>query len=357
MRKLYWFPFLSSVSLLFLLVSTVSAEDSMLAKSTFYVDGQPFESHYLMRDGEVYIPSLFIKETGAQVDWNEEYQTVLFKGNDQTFSMPLDKKTLLTFNEQTKNWEEKKLKAGAILFDDQTFVPLKTVIEELGMTSHYEPQSAKTFIQSNIDIQPNYFAQGSRNNRFIALTFDDGPDTYYTPLILDILKEKGVHATFFVVGKQVQKHPDILKRIVEEGHGIGNHTFNHPNLTKTWSEQVQLEIEKTQSLIQDTVGRKPSLIRPPYGAFTKADIGLFNDKGLVNVMWSVDTLDWSGLPAEDILETVLTNAFPGSIVLQHNFQAEEHQLDGSLEALPQMIDELKKRGYTFVTVQTLMDSD
>lgn len=104
------------------------------------------------------------------------------------------------------------------------------------------------------------------------------------------------------------------------------------------------------------VGKKPDIFRPPYGAYTKADMLLFNEIGMRNILWFVDTLDWSGTTGEDILKIVHRDISPGGIVLQHNFQSDTGLLDGTIEALPKMIDELKAKGYRFVTVQTLFAS-
>jgi peptidoglycan/xylan/chitin deacetylase (PgdA/CDA1 family) len=145
-----------------------------------------------------------------------------------------------------------------------------------------------------------------------------------------------------------------MKRIVDEGHGIANHTYNHPNLRLVWSNQVKEELRSTQNEMARVVGKKPDLFRPPFGAFTKADIAIFNEIGMRNIMWSVDTLDWSGLSGEEILKIVHRDISPGGIILQHNFHSEAPLLDGTVEALPRIIDELRAKGYKFVTLQTML---
>lgn len=109
--------------------------------------------------------------------------------------------------------------------------------------------------------------------------------------------------------------------------------------------------------MQKVVGRKPDLFRPPFGAFTKADLALLHELGMRNILWTVDTRDWSGLSADEIMEIVHREISPGGIVLQHNFQYNRGLLDGTVEALPRIIDDLQKQGYKFVTLQTLLDHE
>lgn len=187
----------------------------------------------------------------------------------------------------------------------------------------------------------------------VALTFDDGPDAKYTPLILDILKEHDVKATFFVVGKQSEAYPDVLKRIHEEGHAIGNHSFAHADLSKLSAEEVQEEIAAADEAIERIVGVSSALFRAPYGAESEAMKKCLADAKRELVRWTVDTRDWAGTSPEEMMETVHKQLKPGGIILMHSFGGKKGKLDNTVEVLPQLIEELKKQGYSFVTVPEL----
>ncbi len=186
------------------------------------------------------------------------------------------------------------------------------------------------------------------------MTFDDGPDSITTPKILDILKENGIKATFFIVGTQAKAHPDMVRRIEEEGHAIGNHSWSHPHFDKMPTEDALKQIDDAQEQLESIIGYYPSMVRPPYGALTKDEEKAIHDKGLDIIDWSVDTMDWSGVSAKEILELVHDELYPGGIILQHCSGGKDH-LSNTIEALKQMIPDLTEQGYTFVTVPELLD--
>ncbi|MBA4495762.1 polysaccharide deacetylase family protein [Paenactinomyces guangxiensis] len=197
------------------------------------------------------------------------------------------------------------------------------------------------------------FYKGPTTRKRVALTFDDGPDKYYTPQILDILKRERIRATFFVVGNLAQKNPDVLRRIDQEGHVIGNHSWSHPQFTKISKRGVESQLSKTNKAIRDATGKEPLLIRPPYGSINKRLEKQIGGKGYKIINWSVDTLDWKGRSSDRILLTVKKQVKPGGIILQHSSGA-KGRLNGTVEALPQVITYLKKNGYEFVTVDELL---
>ncbi|OEF97189.1 polysaccharide deacetylase [Desulfuribacillus alkaliarsenatis] len=309
-----------------------------------------------MRDDNLLVPALFFKHTGTYVDWNEQYQSVVFRAKDKYFALLIGKNYTDDLNRATGQWTRGTLATHTLDFGGEPFVPLVDVARKLGMDVRYDQTLRRTFITTNLPVQRNQIIRARTNEKLVALTFDDGPDDHYTPMILDILKEKGVPATFFVVGQQINAHPDMMRRIVNEGHGIANHTWSHPNLRNQWSSAVRNEIVSTQQELQRVVGRRPDIFRAPYGITTKADIAILNELGMRNIFWSVDTLDWSGLSADEILKIVRRDISPGGIILQHNYNPHANILDGTVEALPRIIDELRAQGYRFVTVQTLLDS-
>lgn len=210
--------------------------------------------------------------------------------------------------------------------------------------------------KNNIESKPpkNTAYPQSDPNKKVALTFDDGPDSKYTPKILDILKENKVKATFFLVGKNAEKYPDIVKRIVKEGHTLGNHSWDHSKLTELTSEQISEEIAKTDRVLKSVTGHVPTLFRAPYGAVNKkveADVAASGHK---LASWSVDTRDWDGTSVAGIMEYVKKQTKPGGIVLQHSAGGKNSNLDNTVEALPELIDYLRQNGYTLVSAAELL---
>ncbi|MGV2686988.1 polysaccharide deacetylase family protein, partial [Clostridium perfringens] len=127
----------------------------------------------------------------------------------------------------------------------------------------------------------------------------DGPDAMVTPKILDILKENDIKATFFILGNRAEAHPETVRRIKEEGHVIGNHSWSHPNFTELSMEEALNQVKNTQDELNDIIGYRPSLFRPPYGALDEDKEEAIQNMDLAIVNWSVDTMDWSGLPAQE----------------------------------------------------------
>ncbi|SFL99129.1 polysaccharide deacetylase family protein [Pelosinus propionicus] len=194
---------------------------------------------------------------------------------------------------------------------------------------------------------------GSAQDKKIALTFDDGPENEWTPKILAILKEQQVKATFFVIGRQAQAYPEMVRKIDENGHIIGNHTFDHADLTKLNAPSVKNEIAECALVINRIIGKTPALVRPPFGFHNEiADTAIYSRNNKI-ILWSLDTDDWQGPNAATIKERVIPKVKNGYIILQHN--GVNPHLGGSVEALPVIIEELKKQGYTFVTIAELLE--
>lgn len=214
-------------------------------------------------------------------------------------------------------------------------------------------QAAENRYKRGHNIPRKLYWAGSSQDKEVALTFDDGPDEKWTPQILDILKQKNVKATFFVIGKQAQKYPEMLRKIDAEGHVIGDHTFDHVDLTKLDTQRVDQEIEKCALEIHEIIGKTPKLVRPPFGFHNEVVDNVVYSKGRIIVLWSLDTEDWTGLDAETIKARILPQMQNGFIILQHD--GENPKMGGSVQALPDIIDELKAQGYTFVTVPELLD--
>jgi peptidoglycan-N-acetylglucosamine deacetylase len=197
----------------------------------------------------------------------------------------------------------------------------------------------------------------------LALTFDDGPDADWTPKILDTLKAKGVHASFFVVGENAQANPDLVQRILAEGHDIGNHTFTHPNLGEMSDALITLEINATQRLVEALTGRSMRLFRAPFlgdAEPTTSDeivpIEIAQSMGYVTVGLHVDPSDWLRPSSDVIVDRVLAQVsdpnpdIRGHIILLHDSGGDRSE---TLAAVPKLIDALRAKGYEFVTVSQL----
>lgn len=186
--------------------------------------------------------------------------------------------------------------------------------------------------------------------RVIALTFDDGPNSQVTPVVLELLKQYHAHATFFCMGKKVDRYGKLAKQIVAEGNEVGNHTYDHPNLRRVTLDQLRKEIEDTNKAIFKATGIQPTLFRPPGGVYNEMVVKAAKEFNQQTMMWSwdQDTLDWKRPPVPKIVRKVVRNASNGDIVLFHDSQM------NTVRALKEILPELQKQGYQFVTVSQLL---
>lgn len=183
----------------------------------------------------------------------------------------------------------------------------------------------------------------------VALTFDDGPHPRNTPRLLDILKERNIKATFYLIGNRVVTWPEIAKRIADEGHEIGNHSWSHPFLTKVSAEGVLREIDRTSSAIWNVTGRPPVTFRPPYGAFSRNQrTWLHSQRRLPTILWSVDPADWRRPGAGVVANRILKHSHQGAIILSHDIHR------GTIDAMPATLDGLTARGLKFATVSQML---
>lgn len=176
----------------------------------------------------------------------------------------------------------------------------------------------------------------------MVLTFDDGPDPRYTPGILRTLRAHDVRAMFFVCGEMVQDNGDLLRRIADDGHVIGNHTWTHPQMTKLTRSRARREMERTSEVVEETVGAAPLWFRAPYGAWNRHTFELGAELGMEPLAWTVDTLDWTEPGTTTIVRRVLDGAAPGTVVLSHDAGGDRSQ---SVAALPRYLPRLLDEGY------------
>lgn len=219
-------------------------------------------------------------------------------------------------------------------------------------------------ISCQYDFLPSYptlFRIGANRENAVALTFDDGPDPEWTPAILDILKSRGIKATFFVVGAEAERYPELIQRIVAEGHEIGNHTFTHPNLAEAPAPLIKLELNATQRLIESLTGRSTTLFRPPYNADSRPanlqellPIGIAQSLGYITVLENVDPRDWQKQDPIELLQRVKDELPRGNILLLHDGGGDR---SATVAALPKILDYLGERGNPVVLISGLLGLD
>jgi len=205
---------------------------------------------------------------------------------------------------------------------------------------------------------PTLYHQGAGGEHQVVITFDDCPDPRWTPKVLDILKAANVKAAFFLVGVNAERYPALVRRIVNEGHEIGNHTYYHPNLALCWPEHIRLELNATQLLLETITGRATTLFRPPYAADTDPSqlselipLQVAEDLNYLVVLESIDPQDWAKPGADIILRRVKQQRHDGSIILLHDAGGDRSQ---TVEALPRILEWLHTRGDTVVPLSTLL---
>ena len=184
---------------------------------------------------------------------------------------------------------------------------------------------------------------------YIAMTFDDGPHATLTPKLLDMLAARRLKATFFIIGQNGAEYPDIMKRIVREGHELANHSWSHPNLAKMSDDAVRAQMQKTDEVIQAAAGRRTTVMRPPYGSITPRQKQWIHEEfGYRTIIWDVDPFDWRRPGAAVIRDRIVGQTQPGSIILVHDIHP------GSVEAMPDTFDQLMAKGFKFATVSELL---
>ncbi len=230
---------------------------------------------------------------------------------------------------------------------------LTTSCTPLGKKTHPGSESAivggaPTALPTSTGTKDSY-NRVSTSLPFIALTFDDGPHPTHTPRLLDLLKARNVKATFYVVATNAKRYPEIMRRMVAEGHEIGNHTVNHPNLAKMSADGVRNELRACHDAIVSATGVAPRTMRPPYGAITAAQKSWIRQEfGYPTILWSVDPEDWKKPGPGVVASRLVSGASPGGILLAHDIHA------GTIDAMPSTVDQLLGRGFRFVTVTQLL---
>lgn len=201
--------------------------------------------------------------------------------------------------------------------------------------------------------------RGAQDGKRISLTFDDGPTGQFTEQVLDILREHHVPATFFVCGKNVEAHPELLRRIVAEGHEVGNHSYSHPYFFFKSRRRMAEEIDRTQAIIENVVGFRPNIFRPPYGARWFGLVPTLRQRGMHLIQWSASGYDWKK-DAAGITRAALRELKPGAVILLHDGRetrpAPEIDRSATTAALPILIAGARQAGYTFAPLKEFLPS-
>ena len=218
------------------------------------------------------------------------------------------------------------------------FLGLTLTLTAAGFRVRMEKETQKVLAGANA-------VEAGVETRRIALTFDDGPHPYYTDLLLDGLAERGVKVTFFLLGENIEGREDVIRRMSEEGHLIGNHTFYHVDINSLSMEEACAEIRNTSEAIRAITGQQVEYVRPPYGNWNKE---LECQVMMIPVFWTLDTLDWKVKNTDRIVREVLEDVEENDVILMHD------SYRTTVEAALRIVDELQKKGYEFVTADELI---
>jgi len=198
----------------------------------------------------------------------------------------------------------------------------------------------------------------SSSEKVVALTFDDGPSPVWTPKILDVLKEAQVKATFFMLGMHAQRYPDVARRVAEEGHEIGNHTYDHHGVFYYKPEELNREVSDAEKIIKSITGIKTKYFRPPKAWLTRKEKEQLKEMGYETVLWSLNSKDWVTFDDRYIVKYILHHVRPGDILLFHDsggvFKPEGGKRKETVKAVGRLIEKLRERGYRFVTISELL---
>ena len=295
---------------------------------------------YLKEDGSIFtLDQLFTDTKKAKGKLLKDLKTTL-----------QDKKVDQSLVDQVSaDLSAAELSSWRFAYKDSQLVlyPVKSTdnVEEIAMPISDFFDFIQTSYLSDKDAELYKKVQAEKHKKVVALTFDDGPNATTTPQALDILAKYKIKATFFVQGKNVAGNEAILKRMKAEGHEVGNHSWDHPVLTKLSLEDAKKQLTDTESAITSVLGTSSKLMRPPYGAISD---DIRNSLDLSFILWDVDSLDWKSKNEAAILAEIQRQASNGSIILMHDI----HQT--SVNSLPKVIEYLQGEGYSFVTVSELL---
>ena len=202
-------------------------------------------------------------------------------------------------------------------------------------------------------------SSGTVHDKWIALTFDDGPYPPYTDRLLDVLKAKRIHATFFLVAEQAQQYPELVRRMAAEGHTVGLHAFRHRDFLKLTEEEKRKDLEQGKNLLRDITGKNPVYWRPPHGFRDFSVMETAAAQNLTVVNWSVIPRDWTGIDSQEIFRRVMDKAEDGAIVLLHDGDSPGYKASrqATVDAVAPLIDSLREKGYHLVSLEEYVQAE
>ena len=202
-------------------------------------------------------------------------------------------------------------------------------------------------------------SSGTVHDKWIALTFDDGPYPPYTDRLLDVLKAKRIHATFFLVAEQAQQYPELVRRMKAEGHTVGLHAFRHRDFLKLTEEEKRKDLEQGKNLLRDITGKNPVYWRPPHGFRDFSVMETAAAQNLTVVNWSVIPRDWTGIDSQEIYRRVMDKAEDGAIVLLHDGDSPGYKASrqATVDAVAPLIDSLREKGYHLVSLEEYVQAE
>nr|WP_233711532.1 polysaccharide deacetylase family protein [Lederbergia citrisecunda] len=290
------------------------------------------------------IQTLITEELKKDKDLNFDIMEDMF---NKTLERLEDLKWTISKEDLTIYFDAKEISSGTVgvIKVEIPFEKLESYINDSRLMKEQEPkheQDEEEKIEKGIkELDPN--------RKYIALTFDDGPSPKVTPRVLEVLKQYDAKATFFMLGNQVESYPTVAEQVAKAGHEIASHSNSHPDLTKLSNEAMKQEFYESSNKIEKATGKKPTLFRPPYGAYNDNVMNYANNNRYSIILWSVDSLDWKSRNASAVIDTVTRDVTNGSIVLLHDIHA------STADALPQLLASLKNQGYQFITVSELLN--
>ena len=213
--------------------------------------------------------------------------------------------------------------------------------------------------QKDIRENDSIISSGTVHDKWIALTFDDGPYPPYTDRLLDVLKAKGIHATFFLVAEQAQQYPELVRRMKAEGHTVGLHAFRHRDFLKLTEEEKRKDLEQGKAVLHAITGKDPVYWRPPHGFRDFSVMETAAAQNLTVVNWSVIPRDWTGIDSQEIYRRVMDKAEDGSIVLLHDGDSPGYKASrqATVDAVDPLIDSLREKGYHLVSLEEYVQAE
>lgn len=275
------------------------------------------------------------KEIGQDI-----WQKILHDLNNLNIAVQSDE-MIFYFNEKEVREDSDVLKVPVPLIDMADFLheDFYSILISEEMQSEIEQKKAEEEAAKKTETE---------KHKYIALTFDDGPEIESTTRILETLKAYDAKATFFMLGKNAQKYPELAKQVADQGHEVANHSITHADLNAVNRDRIHQEVTTSIQQIESATGKTPQLFRPPYGNYNDSVTQVAQTTEQTIVLWSIDTYDWKHRNANVTYETVKNNVRPGSIILMHDIH------NTTADALPQVMEYLSEEGYEFVTVSELL---